>query len=164
MLLLFPGLVLGGPIYRWQAEDGSVHFSDQPPPKATAEQLAVTTRMPGEAEYKDHPYSIRNQVEFFQQQRERQQKMRLEEKASQQAMQGGNSNENPYAMPPVDNVPPIVPVPRRYLYPYAYPPRYRDHRPVRSYNRAGIRFFHQGDHHRFHLNLGYFNRLHRWNF
>ena len=153
VLLLSATVVAAGPIYTWQDEDGRVHFSDVPQSdNGQAQKTDLNTQMPVNREQVDNEYSIRNQMEYFDQKREAERQARLDEQQlkqtaraqelqaqqlEQQAWQAQQIpqtvviNQRPYYRPNYS-------YPRRYRPPHHRPPHYKPgHRPV-PYNRAGI--------------------------
>jgi hypothetical protein len=154
VLLLSATVVAAGPIYTWQDEDGRVHFSDVPQSdNGQAQKTDMDTQMPVNTEQVDNEYSIRNQMEYFDQKREAQRQARLEEQQlkqtaraqelqaqqlEQQAWQAQQTpqtvviNQRPYYRP-------YYSYPRRYRPPYNRPPHYKPgHRPVPYHNQSGI--------------------------
>jgi hypothetical protein len=62
-----------GTLYRWIDGDGVPHFADQPPPGGSrqAERLAMPAYTPPELPVDEQPYSILNQLERMETQREK---------------------------------------------------------------------------------------------
>lgn len=165
-LVVVSSVVFAAPIYRWQDEEGRTWFSDQPVADVEAVQTSLQTTIPGgQKAVVDHPYSILKQVEYFQAQEARQQKLMLERKLAYQAMKAVEKQQNQVVMPPLDSgIPAIVSVPqyRPQLYPQLWPGnQYYRHQPHYAYRGSSLSYTHQGDHHRFSFNLG---GLNYWNF
>ena len=79
--------VMAAPIYTWQDESGQVHFSDRPlagAEKSSPVDIPGIYAGSGQEKAAD-PYSIRQQVEYFDRKKEARRQARLEQQRLQQA-------------------------------------------------------------------------------
>ena len=90
LILLGLSSIAAAPIYSWQDEQGRVHFSDRPLDHG-AQKLSpqYDTQAPQDnaeepAAQPEHQYSIRNQIEYFDQKREAERQAWLEERKFRQ--------------------------------------------------------------------------------
>lgn len=162
VLLLLATAVVAAPIYTWQDKDGNTHYSDSP--SANEGQVRKTdlqTRLPpvdGQQQPASSGYSVREQMEYFDRKREEKrqawldrQRLRQEARAQElQALELQRQAEQPQ--------PPVI-VSQPYYRP-SYRPRRRPHpmyrKPtgIQSSSPYALQYLHQGDHHRFNLNIG----------
>ena len=114
LMLLVSLQVNAGAIYQWTDAQGGTWFSDAPPKQqagytADVQEIGLRTKIPGlVAEYEQQPYSIMKQVEFFQRQAEKRQRMRLERLAVSQAIKQAEQKDASSAAG--KSVPAIVPI------------------------------------------------------
>lgn len=86
MLTVVSAVVLSGPIYTWYDETGGVHFSDQPQTdQQETSRLELQTESPSMIQSSaGQPYSIQQQIEYFDERRDAQREARLEEQKLRQ--------------------------------------------------------------------------------
>jgi len=149
IILLLPAMVVSaGPIYTWQDENGRVHFSDNPQnDKGQIQKTDLDTKMPVNTEQVDNEYSIRNQMDYFDQKREAERQARLEEQQLRQTARAQELQAQQLEQQAIQaqQTPQTVVINQRPYYRpyYSYPPNYRPpyhkpgHRPV-PYHPAGI--------------------------
>ena len=176
VMLLSVTVVVAGPIYTWQDQDGRVYFSDTPQnDNGQVRKIDLNTQMPVNREPVENEYSIRNQMEYFDQKREAQRQARLEEQqlkqtARAQELQAQQLEQQAELLQQTPQT--VVTNQRPYYRPNYYPPRYRPphhrppnykpgHRPV-PYHPSGIQstspyvqqYLNQGGHNGFSLHTG----------
>ena len=123
-------------IYTWQDENGQVHFSDR---ALEGVEKSKPVDIPGDyagtnTERAADPYSIRQQIEYFDRKKEARRQARLEQQQLQQAAreQDLKEQELQYLQEQVDDSYP------GYHWPY-YRPYRRFHRPRPRHHRPAIR-------------------------
>ena len=159
VLLLSATAVVAGPIYTWQDQDGRVYFSDTPQnDNGQVRKTDLNTQMPVNREQVENEYSIRNQMEYFDQRREAQRKAWLEEQQLRQtardqelrALQLEQQSEQAQQTPQT-----VVINQRPYYYPYRRQrPHYRQPTGIQSTSPYASQYLNRGDHHRINLHTG----------
>ena len=141
LALLGLSAVEAAPIYSWQDEQGNTHFSDRPlaedaqklsPEYSTQSPATGSSEQP---ETPEHQYSIRNQIEYFDQKREAERQAWLEERKFRKE-ERAQQLEKQYLEQQAEQQSESDTV---YINPYPYYRPYRSHRPHRPHrpNRPG---------------------------
>ena len=127
--------VQAAPIYSWQDEQGNTHFSDRPLAE-DAEKLSpeYSTQSPAigsaeQPETPEHQYSIRNQIEYFDQKREAERQAWLEERQFRKE-ERAQQLEKQYLEQQAEQSEQRDTV---FVNPYPYYRPYRSHRPHRPH-------------------------------
>ena len=158
VLLLSATAVAAGPIYTWQDQEGRVYFSDTPQnDQGPISKTDLNTQMPVTANKTENEYSIRNQMEYFDQRRETQrqawlERQRLKQAARAQELQARQLEQQ--AEQAAQTPQTVVINQRPYFRPYYRHPHYRQRTGIQSTSPYALQYLHRGDHHRFSLSTG----------
>jgi hypothetical protein len=149
-----------GPIYTWQDDQGQVHFSDRP--LAGEDQSQPTNIQTQVSDNQDATasdrYSIRQQIEYFDQKREQQRQANLEERRLRQEarMQELEERRLKIEQERAENPEPETVIVNQYP---RYRPRYHRgpyHRPrgIQTHSPYMLQYEYLDDHNRFNLGIG----------
>ena len=169
MCLALSGLLLyvvgctAAPIYTWQDERGQVYFSDQPlSNNGQSRQMGITTQIPlvplTESQQQiNERYSIRRQMEYFDQRRESQRQAWLERRRliqSDRQLQQQAQQIEQQASRDTQLLQVVVVNPQSYYSPYQHYSGYQQPTGIQVNNPYALQLQHAGDHHQFNLNVG----------
>jgi len=158
VLLISASTVAAGPIYTWQDEEGRVYFSDRPQAdQGQARKTDLNTQMPVNIDQAENEYSIRNQMEYFDQKREARRQARLERQRLKQAARAQELQAwqlEQQAEQAAQTPQTVVINQRPYYRPYYRHPHFRRPTGIQATSPYALRYLHQGDHHRFSITAG----------
>lgn len=141
VLLLSSVVSIAGPIYTWQDEQGRIHYSDRPIDAADdaveVKEIDLDTQVPVAQDNLQPPadnlYSIRNQIEYFDQRKDAERQAWLEEQKLKQSARAQELQAQQLEQWAVQEQQPdtVIINPSPYYRPYyrPYRPYYRHPRP-----------------------------------